>query len=211
MLARVAGSLRSPSLRVRVAGGGVRSVAGRPGPEADRGAIEALLPGLRTHLLAYLRRHLPQLEADHEDLVQETLAGVVGWARRGERRKLPAPEAKALATVILKRRVADLFRVQARQWALHQAIDPKETSPTGPDARQLLLTRALRCAVAFLADADPEDRELVTLLVGESSWNRPLTAGERKRLQRLRGRLRTYILEHLGDSVSEILGDELDE
>ena len=162
---------------------------------------------LRAMGLAYVRRHLPHRPADHEDLVQEALIGAAHWASRSG--DVPTEVARRVTMAILKRRIADYHRANAREWS-QGSEEPTSLGPVDP--RQIVIARALRATVGFLADADDDDRRLVSLLVGSApapSFD-PLSARDRKRLQRLRSRLREHLLETLGDSLKEILEDEPD-
>lgn len=174
-------------------------------PEGGGFPIDEFLPELREMGLAYVRRHLPDRPAEHEDLVHEALLGVSEWTRGMPR--VSREDARRVTMAILKRRVADLFRDQTRRWAQQ---DDERAAATTLDPREVLISRAVRATVGFLADASKEDRMLVSLLLadGVRAEARPLTDAERKRLERLRHRLRAHLLETLGDSLSEILKHE---
>jgi hypothetical protein len=167
----------------------------------------------------YLRRHLPALREDHEDLMSDTLVALSTHVSE-HAHDLPAswfetisPANKEershfykLGMLILKRRIADLFRRRSSRplFAIEEAavnvVDPQPI----PD-RKIMIRKLLEVTSSLLDEMRTEDRDLVALVSREPGFRQKLTPRERKRLQRVREKLRTRIAEQLGDNVAELL------
>jgi hypothetical protein len=110
--------------------------------------------------------------------------------------------------VILKRRIADLFRKRA---PLLNRVVSSEGAPdiADPDAvrpeRRVLLARMLEVTLSVLAKMQPADRDLIAFVTGEADLPKALDANERQRLHRLRMKLREEILGRLGDNAADLL------
>jgi hypothetical protein len=176
---------------------------------------------IRDEHRAYLRRHLPALRADHDDLISETLLALtknirnhsaslpVSWFKqtpptdKAERSRL-----YKLAMVILQRRVADFFRTRSSlpnfvgtDEAAEEVADPNVLAPE----RQIVLRRLLEVTLSVLDEMQPEDRDLVALISQEPGFRKTLNPRERKRLQRLRRRLKDEVARRLGADVADLL------
>jgi DNA-directed RNA polymerase specialized sigma24 family protein len=165
--------------------------------------LDAELPALERSLRTFLRRKLPSRAADHDDLVADTIARL--WEMRNRRddlREFPsdAVQLRALARVILRHRIADLFRNEARAWAERSAEDVDNVASNEPaQEAQLMIDRMLRIVTRILANGDPKDRELLRMRRG------PMGASDRKRLERLRTRLSQAIEVELGVDAKRLL------
>jgi DNA-directed RNA polymerase specialized sigma24 family protein len=184
---------------------------------------ESELPAIRKELQAYLASHLPRWRSDHDDLINDTLLALTrelrnhssafpaSWATPD----LPEDEAERshlhkLTIVILKRRVADLFRKRSR--FLHHFVSDENAAEvanpeTGPPERKVLLARMVEVTLSVLATMQPEDRDLFAFASGEAGVRKRLDANERQRLHRLRTKLREEILGRLGASAADLLRD----
>jgi DNA-directed RNA polymerase specialized sigma24 family protein len=184
---------------------------------------ESELPVIRKELEAYLSRHWPRWRADHDDLINDTLLALTrevhahlsafpaSWASRD----FPESEAERsylhkFTIVILKRRVADLFRKRSRPLQhfvtdenANEVADPR----VSPPERKMLLARMVEVTLSVLANMQPEDRDLFAFASGEAAVRRRLDANERQRLHRLRTKLREEILGRLGASAADLLRD----
>lgn len=184
---------------------------------------ESELPVIRKELAAYLGRHLPGWRTDHDDLINDTLLALTreirkhcpgfpaSWARperpesEDERSRL-----HRFTMVILKRRVADLFRKRAP--LLNRVLTSEDVSEIAdPDAerpeRKVLLARMLEVTLSVLAKVQPADRDLIAFVTGEAGLPKALDANERQRLHRLRMKLREEILGRLGANAADLLKD----
>jgi RNA polymerase sigma-70 factor, ECF subfamily len=91
-------------------------VAGLAG---DESAYRSFLCELRRHLRVLLRRRIPQLREDLEDLMQEILVAVHN-ARHTYR---PNEPLTAWVRAIARYKLMDFFRTRARRESLHESID----------------------------------------------------------------------------------------
>jgi DNA-directed RNA polymerase specialized sigma24 family protein len=183
---------------------------------------ESELPAIRKELETYLARRVPSWQADHDDLIHDTLLALTREVRTHSS-AFPAswttphpPENEAersylhkFTLVILKRRVADLFRKRSRSVQYFgteenatEVADPK----VSPPERKMLLARMVEVTLSVLATMQPEDRDLFAFASGEGVRKR-LDANERQRLHRLRRKLREEILGRLGASAADLLRD----
>jgi DNA-directed RNA polymerase specialized sigma24 family protein len=182
---------------------------------------ESELPVIRKELTAYLGRHLPGWRSDHDDLINDTLFALTreirnhssGFPTSWARPETPESEEERshlhrFTMVILKRRIADLFRKRA---PLLNRVVSSEGAPdiADPDAvrpeRRVLLARMLEVTLSVLAKMQPADRDLIAFVTGEADLPKALDANERQRLHRLRMKLREEILGRLGDSAADLL------
>ncbi len=181
---------------------------------------ESELPAIRAEYQKYLRRRLPALREDHDDLLSETMFALSAHINRRVqdlpmawfRSTVPANEDERLrlyklGMLILKRRIADLLRLRSsHRWFATtnepsvEAIDPQPI----PD-RQIMIRRLLEVTANLLDEMEPEDRDLVALVSREPGFRQSLNPRERKRLQRIREKLKARIAERLGDEVTELL------
>jgi RNA polymerase sigma-70 factor, ECF subfamily len=91
----------------------VESLAG------DATAYEAFLHDLTRHMRGYLRKRIPQLSSDVEDLVQEILLAVHN-ARHTYRTDEPLT---VWVHAIARYKLMDFFRARARRESLHDPLD----------------------------------------------------------------------------------------
>ena len=179
------------------------------------------MPAIRHEQSVYLSRRLLALCADHDDLINETL-----WALTSRLRRCPStfpaswfqhepPKEEyeraylhKLAMVILRRRIADLFRKRARfQLVFTVGEYPQDLAdPNAPSLeRRILLTKVLEIVRLVLDKVKAEDRELIAIICGDTGLRRPLDERERKRLERIRKKLRDEITRRLGSDVTDLL------
>ncbi|MEA2203246.1 MAG: hypothetical protein QOE77_22 [Blastocatellia bacterium] len=178
------------------------------------------LLNIRDKHRVYLRRHLPALRSDHDDLMSDTLLGLITYIESRPnalppswfKPSSPTDETERerlykLAMLILKRRVADLFRQRSSQQTFLPIDEPAHEVPDShvPPDRQILLERLLEVTGALLDEMTPKDRDLVALLSKELGFRKSLNPRERKRLQRLRKRLKDEVTRRLGLQVAELL------
>jgi hypothetical protein len=182
---------------------------------------EQELPAIRREQSVYLSRRLRALRADHDDLINEALWALAERLRDRSsafpaswfRREPPEDERERshlhkLAMVILKRRIADLFRKRAQHPIVftlgehrQDVADPHAPSPE----RRILFAKVLEITRSVLEEAKGEDRDLIALVSADTGLRARLDARERKRLQRIRERLRAEIARHLGDDLTTLL------
>jgi len=89
------------------------------GMRGDAAAYHTFLSELTRHLRGYLRKRIPQLSDDVEDLVQETLLAV----HNGRHTYRPEEPLTAWVHAIARYKLMDFFRVRARRESLHDSID----------------------------------------------------------------------------------------
>jgi DNA-directed RNA polymerase specialized sigma24 family protein len=182
---------------------------------------ELELPVIRNELGAYLSRRLSAWRADHDDLVSDTLLALTREIRDRSsaypgswfQPKPPANEAERshlhkLAMVILKRRIADLFRKRApfSNMFVTGEQHPDVADPDVPTPeRKVLLARMLEVTLSVLSGMQPADRDLIAFVAGEAGLRKALDARERQRLHRLRAKLRAEILRCLGADAADLL------
>jgi DNA-directed RNA polymerase specialized sigma24 family protein len=132
------------------------------------------LENVARELRSYLARRLPSRREQFDDLVNETLLSLSEWMRRHEGTPHPwiaGPATEddrrsffAFARVILHRRIADRFRLDAREWGRRVDLDEAALAsiPSGaPSAeRQFLLRRMLEITIGALSTLKAEDRDL---------------------------------------------------
>lgn len=90
--------------------------------DGDAKAYSRFLEELARHLRGYLRRRIPQLHDDVEDIVQEVLLAVHN-ARHTYR---PDEPLTAWVHAIARYKLMDFFRVHARRDALNDPLDDHE-------------------------------------------------------------------------------------
>jgi DNA-directed RNA polymerase specialized sigma24 family protein len=184
---------------------------------------ESELPVIRKELAGYLGRRLPGWRTDHDDLINDTLLALTreirnhssGFPASWARPELPESEDERshlhrFTMVILKRRIADLFRKRApllnRVLTSEDAPDIADPNAVRPE-RKVLLARMLEVTLSVLAETQPADRDLIAFVSGEAGLRKTLNANERQRLHRLRMRLREEILGRLGANAADLLRD----
>lgn len=168
-----------------------------------------------------MRAHVPALRNDHDDIVGEALLSLTR-AIRNRPEAFPAswleintPTSEAerahlhkLASVIVKRRIADLFRRRASFGELvempEQLPDILAAKRPSPE-RTVLLARLLETTLSVLGELSEADRDLIAMSAGMSWDSGPVDARDRQRLHRARARIRTEIERRLGASAVELL------
>ena len=180
---------------------------------------ETELPIIRQEQSAYLRRRLPALRADHDDLINDSLFALTREIRRPEslfpaswfENEGPKDEAERsrlhkLAMLILRRRIADLFRKRASRQNLFvddqkELVDPNAPSPE----HKITLAQMLQAMWSVLDEMKPEDRDLVALIYEDAELGKSLGPRERQRLHRIRKRLKHEISRRLGVEAVDLL------
>lgn len=101
-------------------------VSGLSGSEPD---YRCFLEELTGHLRGYLRKRIPQFNADIEDLVQEILLAVhnAGHTFR------PDESLTAWVYAIARYKLMDFFRTRARRESLHEPLDDDMNIFSEPD------------------------------------------------------------------------------
>ena len=176
---------------------------------------------IREKQTAYLRQHLPVIRADHEDLVGDTVLALtrqildnpseypLSWFEpAGPKEETERAYLYKLATVILKRRIADLFRKRQREMRYvsndedpsQNVVDPN----TEPPDRKILLVRLLKVTSLVLDEMPVEDRDLIAF-VANKEVRKAVNPRDRKRLERIRKKLRDEISRRLGANVQDLL------
>lgn len=87
--------------------------------DADAKAYQAFLQALGAHLRPFLRRRLPTLTDEVEDLVQEVLMAV----HNARHTYLPEQPLTAWVHAIARYKMADFLRQRARRQALHEPLE----------------------------------------------------------------------------------------
>ena len=184
---------------------------------------ESELPVIGKDLGAYVRRRLPAWREDHEDLVSDTLLALTREIRNHPsafpgswfQPRPPANEAERshlhkFAMVVLKRRIADLFRKRAPLSKVlvdgEQYRDVADPGASTPE-RKVLLARMLEVTLSVLSGMPPADRDLIAFIAGETGLREALDARDRQRLHRLRMKLRDEIMRRLGTDAANLLRD----
>lgn len=182
---------------------------------------ETELPAVRNGLIAYLRRHLPALKSEHDDLLSDTFLALTKQIQKRSKslppswfqQSVPADESEhshlhKLAIVILKRRIADLFRKRAShpiffpiEQVEHELPDPH----TEVSERSLILSKMLQVTLKVLDQMPSEDRDLVAFVSRNIGLRLGLNARDRQRLHRVRNKLKDEIAQHLGAEAVELL------
>lgn len=182
---------------------------------------ETELPAVRNELIAYLRRHLPALQSEHDDLLSDTFLALATQIQQRSKlfppswfqQSIPADEAESsrlhrLAMVILKRRIADLFRKRAS----HPIFFPvEEVEHELPDShaqvseRSMILSKMLQVTLQILDEMPSEDRDLVAFVSRHIGLRKGLNARDRQRLHRIRNKLKEEIARRLGAEAIELL------
>lgn len=180
---------------------------------------ETELPAVKKGLLIYLRSHVPALRYDHDDLVSETLISLTqyldghvsdlpgSWFQEGSPRRDEQARLHRLATVILKRRIADNFRkrVALRNQVLEAYEDCVYESPLVGQERQVTMARILEVVRSALDEMPPEDRDLIALISQDAASRTALNTRDRQRLHRIRKKLKEHIARRLGSDVVDLL------
>ena len=178
---------------------------------------EQQIPSLREDLLRHVRTRLPGLSDLHADLVQETLLGLTQELRRrpdsypASWRRNPSgpPEPdrghfRALAITILRRRIADRFDAQTREWSSRVLRGEDEPAHDRPEQRHVV-KQLYAVLLEALRTESEEDRSLLIRAELEPGDHPPLSAAERQRLHRLRQRLDATVRARFGAGVGELL------
>jgi DNA-directed RNA polymerase specialized sigma24 family protein len=157
----------------------------------DRGGAIELAARVIAPDLRRLLRSRYRLVPDHDDLIQDTLLDLQVYLRT---RELDGPpdSLRALAFTILKRRVMDRFREEAKSYAA--GVIDASPEPTTQSAETVASYRQLLVAVlGLIARMDPADRDLLLDEAAGSDRQSAMSAATRQRLSRLRGQLREFL------------------
>jgi RNA polymerase sigma-70 factor (ECF subfamily) len=118
------------------------------GLAGDASAYRTFLDQLTRHLRGYLRRRIPTLRDDVEDLVQEILLAVHN-ARHTYRDGEPLT---AWVHAIARYKLADFFRGRARREALHDPLEDHDDLFAAPDDEPANARRDIGKLLAHLPD-----------------------------------------------------------
>lgn len=180
---------------------------------------ETELPTIRAELIAYLRRHVPALRSDHDDLLSDTLLSLTqhvwrhsstlpqSWFNDNPPDRDEQSYLHKLAIVILKRRIADYFRKhvtfqnQSPQALTEYIGDPNDVG----QERKIMVSQILDVVRLALDEMPPTDRDLIALISQGAVSRTALNARDRQRLHRIRRRLRDQIARNLGSDVADML------
>lgn len=185
---------------------------------------ESELPLIGKDLGAYVRRRLPAWRDDHDDLISDTLLALTrefrnhpsafpgSWFQPGPlANEAERSHLHKFAMVVLKRRIADLFRKRARLSNVLVGGDDQYGDLADPEApspeRKVLLARMLEITLSVLSGMQPADRDLIAFVVEETGLRKTLDARERQHLHRLRMKLRDEIMRRLGTGAADLLRD----
>lgn len=154
---------------------------------------EAAALDIAPQLKKFLRTHY-RLVPDHDDLVQQTLANLFRYLLNRSGFETSPDELRALAFAILKRRISDRFREDAKRFALQNSSNSGQESfapstETVAGYRELLAT-----VLGFIAEMDEDNRSLLLNEAVGSERTQAMPPAERKRLSRLREQLRQLLL-----------------
>lgn len=188
-----------------------------------------LLASIGHDLTKFGRNRFPALRGEMDDLVNESLADLWRYVHGPSspiknllcsHQHSGSAESKEallrLARTIFRRRVADMFRSAAAQWAKTHVVSLEqvdlELAPIVENSkpeRRLLMAQMLRICVRELTLVPRDDLDLLALVGGfGEEQTRKLSARERQRIHRLRGRLADTIRHELGERVQELLADD---
>ena len=120
-------------------------VAGLAGNVSE---YRVFLSELAGHLRGYLRKRIPQLHVDAEDLVQEILLAVHN-ARHTYR---PDEPLTAWVHAIARYKLIDFFRTRARRESLHQPLDEHDDIFAESDAEPTDARRDIEKLLSHLPD-----------------------------------------------------------
>lgn len=154
-------------------------------PAFSEPAIRSLIKSLRNYLGA--RYHFV---ADHEDLVQQTLADLYGAASAKQDGFAEQDQITPLAFTILKRRIADRFRIEAKEFAWAMLAENEQVAPSTEVVA--MYRQRLALTMAFIAELPAADRMLL-LHSSQDGDSFAMPATDRKRLSRLRIQLRDLL------------------
>jgi DNA-directed RNA polymerase specialized sigma24 family protein len=175
---------------------------GRGMEESEASADLIGLGELSSRLTAYLRANARYLADDHEDLVQQTLMGLLHRGGPGVQNEL---HSMPFAFSILRRRIADRYRELVRASVETSLVDAAET-PAQDVADGAVYEELLGTALSMIGKMEVRDRDLLldhALKTRATPW----TDAERQQLRRLRLRLRDQLAGRLRMSPREILKD----
>jgi RNA polymerase sigma-70 factor (ECF subfamily) len=120
----------------------IRGLAG------DSGSYRLFLSDLTRYLRGYLRKRIPKMREDVEDLVQETLLAV-HHARHTYRSEEPLT---AWVHAIARYKLMDFFRARARRDSLNDPIDDHQEIFSLPDDEPEDARRDIRKLLDYLPD-----------------------------------------------------------
>lgn len=180
---------------------------------------KAELPEIEKEIRRYLLHQLPSRRDIHDDLVNETLLSISEWMQKNRGVQLSSEanpsvddERRALlafSKVVLKRRIADQFRLDAREWNRRLDLDDSQLESVLEDPpsaeRSVLIHRMLEITIGVLAKMPREDRDLIAFTAGGGEKARAMTPRERQRLRRARARIAEAIVAKLGASTMKLL------
>jgi DNA-directed RNA polymerase specialized sigma24 family protein len=165
-------------------------------------AASDIVPDLR----AMLRGRYRLLAHLQDDLIQQTLSDLHGYLLAASKPDMSDEDLRAITFSILKRRVADAFRDDARRRALNEALDEPASEPTAPSAERVVrYRRMLQAVLRHVGELDPGDQALLLAEVTPGAEAGAMSPAQRKRLSRLRERIRAALERELGATPSDYL------
>lgn len=177
---------------------------------------EAELPRIKGELSVYLRRRVPTLRHEHEDLLGDALLSLSNHVIKNSE-ILPqswfsdsTPDADdqsylhRLANTILKRRIADSFRKSLTSQTISLEEDVYDSGLVGQE-RRIIMDRVLEVVLSALDEMPAEDRDLIALISQEVVPRKAVDTRDRQRLHRIRKRLKERIKLRVGCDVSDLL------
>lgn len=177
---------------------------------------EAELPTIKGELSVYLRRRVPALRHEHEDLLSDALLSISNYVIKNWETlpqswfsdSTPDPDDQSylhkLATTILKRRIADRFRKSLPSQTTSLEEDVYDSGLVGQE-RRIIMDKVLEVVLSALDEMPAEDRDLIALISQEVAPRKALDTRDRQRLHRIRKRLKERIKLRVGCDVSDLL------
>lgn len=180
---------------------------------------ETEVPTIRAEFIRYLKRHVPALRNDHDDLISDTLWSLTKYVEQNSSTlppswfhdRSPNDEERSrlhkLATVILKRRIADYFRkrVPPRDQVDISSEEYAYESHAVGHERKVIVTKILDVVRSALDRMSAEDRDLILLVSEDAESSDALDTRDRQRLHRIRKKLRLRIAQQLGPEAAALV------
>jgi DNA-directed RNA polymerase specialized sigma24 family protein len=187
--------------------------------KANKPWWETELPTIKAELIGYLRRRVPALRIEHDDLLSDALWSLAKYLEQHSptlppswfNDRPPTKEERSrlhkLATVILKRRIADHFRKSSpfQDYVDISDIDLAYESHAVGHERRVIVTRILAVVQSTLDRMSSEDRDLIILVSERDDSSDALDDRDRKRLERIRKKLKERIAQKLGPEAAALV------
>jgi hypothetical protein len=171
--------------------------------------LEAALNEAQSRWKAWLRARYPTLSHLHAEFMQDAAADLTEYVQNSQNHFTEADLAR-IGFVILKRRVADLFRDKAARWSEQASAAPADEPAQSAPAIDEGYAKILRLVVGHIAHLSSSDRDLLLRQADDMASGRSaMSVAERQQLSRLRTRLRQAILAKHRIDIRAFLRDEL--